>query len=139
MSDREKYARRSQRIDVVLMVVAAGESIMPQTREHFEICRLLGPAPRRHRDDEIRHADADTLEPRMEMKSSPPDRFSKRRPSRRQRHHRRRNAALRDELARAAASASIKDASNFFRLPIDRSFSMRATAPSSPERSFPEL
>src|SRR5580698_1015066 len=29
-------------IDVVLMVVAAGESIMPQTREHFEICRLLG-------------------------------------------------------------------------------------------------
>ena len=28
-------------IDVVLLVVAANESIMPQTREHFEICRLL--------------------------------------------------------------------------------------------------
>ena len=29
-------------IDLVLLVVAADESIMPQTREHFEICRLLG-------------------------------------------------------------------------------------------------
>src|ERR1022692_1583939 len=29
-------------IDVVLFVVAADESIKPQTREHFEICRLLG-------------------------------------------------------------------------------------------------
>ncbi len=29
-------------IDFVLMVIAADESIKPQTREHFEICRLLG-------------------------------------------------------------------------------------------------
>lgn len=29
-------------IDCVLLVVAADESIMPQTREHFDICRLLG-------------------------------------------------------------------------------------------------
>lgn len=29
-------------IDVVLLVVASDESVMPQTREHFEICRLLG-------------------------------------------------------------------------------------------------
>ena len=29
-------------IDVVLFVVAADESIKPQTREHFDICRLLG-------------------------------------------------------------------------------------------------
>jgi selenocysteine-specific elongation factor len=28
-------------IDLVLLVVAADESVMPQTREHFEICRLL--------------------------------------------------------------------------------------------------
>jgi selenocysteine-specific elongation factor len=29
-------------IDAVLFVVAADESVMPQTREHFAICRLLG-------------------------------------------------------------------------------------------------
>jgi len=28
-------------IDAVVLVVAADESVMPQTREHFEICRLL--------------------------------------------------------------------------------------------------
>ncbi len=29
-------------IDFVILVIAADESIMPQTREHFDICRLLG-------------------------------------------------------------------------------------------------
>lgn len=29
-------------IDIVLLTVAANEGVMPQTREHFEICRLLG-------------------------------------------------------------------------------------------------
>jgi selenocysteine-specific elongation factor len=29
-------------IDIVLLVVAADEGVMPQTREHFEICKLLG-------------------------------------------------------------------------------------------------
>ena len=28
-------------VDMVILVVAADESVMPQTREHFEICRLL--------------------------------------------------------------------------------------------------
>jgi len=28
-------------VDLVLLVVAADESVMPQTREHFQICRLL--------------------------------------------------------------------------------------------------
>jgi selenocysteine-specific elongation factor len=28
-------------IDVVILVIAADEGVMPQTREHFEICRLL--------------------------------------------------------------------------------------------------
>jgi selenocysteine-specific elongation factor len=114
-------------IDVVLMVIAAGESVMPQTREHFDICRLLG----------LRHgviamtksdiADADTLElTRMEIEEFVAGSFLEKAPI---------IAVsaitgdgipeLRNELARAAASASIKDASSFFRLPIDRSFSMR--------------
>src|SRR5438034_8646774 len=29
-------------IDVLMLVIAADESIKPQTREHFDICRLLG-------------------------------------------------------------------------------------------------
>lgn len=29
-------------IDLVMLVIAADESIMPQTREHFDICRMLG-------------------------------------------------------------------------------------------------
>lgn len=29
-------------IDAVMLVIAADESIMPQTREHFDICRMLG-------------------------------------------------------------------------------------------------
>src|ERR1700723_4366016 len=29
-------------IDLVLLVIAADESVKPQTREHFDICRLLG-------------------------------------------------------------------------------------------------
>lgn len=29
-------------IDLLLLVVAADEGVMPQTREHFDICRLLG-------------------------------------------------------------------------------------------------
>ena len=29
-------------IDLVMLVIAADEGVMPQTREHFDICRLLG-------------------------------------------------------------------------------------------------
>ena len=29
-------------IDLIALVIAADESVMPQTREHFDICRLLG-------------------------------------------------------------------------------------------------
>jgi len=29
-------------VDLVMLVIAADEGVMPQTREHFEICRLLG-------------------------------------------------------------------------------------------------
>src|SRR5438045_5977220 len=29
-------------IDLVMLIIAADEGTMPQTREHFDICRLLG-------------------------------------------------------------------------------------------------
>jgi len=42
-------------IDVLLLVIAADESIKPQTREHFDICRLLGVKRWRGGADEERH------------------------------------------------------------------------------------
>ena len=42
----EKFVRHmvagASGVDIVAMVVAADEGIMPQTREHLEICQLLG-------------------------------------------------------------------------------------------------
>ncbi len=42
----EKFVRHmlagASTIDLVMLVVAADDSVMPQTREHFEICRLMG-------------------------------------------------------------------------------------------------
>jgi selenocysteine-specific elongation factor len=49
-------------IDFVLLVVAADESVMPQTREHFDICRLLGVAGGVIALTKIDLVDADTLE-----------------------------------------------------------------------------
>jgi selenocysteine-specific elongation factor len=41
-------------IDFVIFVVAADESIKPQTREHFDICRLLRIPAGRCCDHEVR-------------------------------------------------------------------------------------
>ena len=114
-------------IDLVLMVIAAGESIMPQTREHFEICRLLGLRRGVIAITKSDIADADTLElTRMEVEEFVAGSFLEDAPM---------IAVsaitgagiteLRNALSTVATNTSIKDASNFFRLPIDRSFSMR--------------
>ena len=49
-------------IDAVVLVVAADESVMPQTREHFEICRLLGVPDGVIAITKADLADADTVE-----------------------------------------------------------------------------
>ena len=49
-------------LDAVLLVVAADESVMPQTREHFEICRLLGLSRGIIVITKADAADADTIE-----------------------------------------------------------------------------
>src|SRR5437764_5293537 len=56
-------------IDMVLLVVAADESVMPQTREHFDICRLLRVPTGLIALTKTDLADADMLElARMEVR-----------------------------------------------------------------------
>lgn len=114
-------------IDLMLLVIAADESIKPQTREHFDICRLLG----------VRHGvialtkcdlvDADSLTlvqleieeylrgsflagaPIVPVSSKTGEGISE----------------LQRSLVAAAAHVIGKDATRAFRLPIDRSFSMK--------------
>lgn len=113
-------------IDVVLLVIAADESVKPQTREHFAICRLLG----------IRHgivvltkkdlADAEMLElSRLEAAELVRDSFLEGAPVVVV------SAAtgegldgLGDELVRVAARVGDRDTQGIPRLPVDRSFTL---------------
>jgi selenocysteine-specific elongation factor len=114
-------------IDVVLFVIAADESIKPQTREHFDICRLLGIAR-----GVIALTKADLVDDeilglvRLEAEEMVQGSFLE-------------GAAmvpvssvtgaglddLRRELARAAEAVPEKSAGGHFRLPIDRVFSVK--------------
>jgi selenocysteine-specific elongation factor len=114
-------------IDLVLLVVAADESIKPQTREHFEICRLLGI-----RSGVVALTKSDLVDPeiaglvRLEVEEFVAGSFLEGAeivPA---------SAATRSgleelkaALLRAAAKTANKDSSRHTRLPIDRSFSMR--------------
>ncbi len=114
-------------IDLLLFVIAADESIKPQTREHFEICRLLG----------IRHGivvltKTDLVDPeilelvRLEVEDFVAGSFLEDAPV----------VAvssvtgagleeLKQQMIRIAYICTAKDASRHFRLPVDRSFSLK--------------
>ncbi len=49
-------------IQAVLLVVAADESVKPQTREHFDICRLLGIEAGNYRSDQNRPRECRTAQ-----------------------------------------------------------------------------
>lgn len=114
-------------IDVVMLIVAADESIKPQTREHFDICRLLA-IPRGvvviTKSDLV---DADALElVRLELEEFVRGSFLENAPI--VPVSARTGAGLdrlRDALSRIAQEAPAKDSSRHFRLPIDRSFAMK--------------
>lgn len=114
-------------IDIVLMVIAAGESVMPQTREHFEICRLLGLQHGVIAITKADLADADTLElTRMEIEEFVAGSFLEKAPIIPVSSVTGEGIPeLRQALVDAASQAAAKDASSYFRLPIDRSFSMK--------------
>ena len=114
-------------VDVVMLVIAADEGVMPQTREHLDICRLLS----------IRHglvvlnkcdkADADWISLQEEeirkfvggtfLQDAPIVRVSS--------TNGEGIPALVAALDRIAAGVAGKDSSHYFRLPVDRSFTMK--------------
>lgn len=114
-------------VDFVLLAIAADESIKPQTREHFEICRLLGI-----RRGIVVLTKADLAGPDLvELTRLEADEFVK-------------GSFLEgapivavssttgqglDELRACmldlGRSLTSKDSTRYFRLPVDRSFSMR--------------
>ena len=116
-------------IDLVLMVIAADESIKPQTREHFEICRLLS-IPRGitviTKSDMV---DEDTLSVvRMEIEDfvrgsfldvsrSPVVAVSALKGTGLD--------ELKREIVHLAADVPARDTEALFRLPIDRVFTMK--------------
>jgi len=113
-------------IDLVLLVIAADESIKPQTREHFEICRLLGI-----RNGLIAITKADLVEPdvialvRLEVQEFVKGSFLDGAPVVAT------SAAtgagleeLRARLLELARAVPAKDVSRPFRLPIDRAFTI---------------
>ena len=114
-------------IDLVLLVIAADESIKPQTREHFDICRLLG----------IRHGvvaltKSDLVDQdlvglvRLEVEEYVQGSFLEGAPIIPVSSTTRAGLDdLRAALEHAADTIAGKDASRHPRLPIDRSFSMR--------------
>jgi selenocysteine-specific elongation factor len=114
-------------IDVVVLVVAADESVMPQTREHFDICRLLRVPAGLVALTKADLADADMLElAQLEVRELVAGSFLDGVPivpvSSRTGEG---LDALRSALVAAAANVRGRAADAAARLPIDRVFSMK--------------
>ena len=116
-------------IDLVLLVIAADEGIKPQTREHFEICRLLSVQRGITVITKSDTVDADTLGVvRMEVEEFVRGSFLDVACSPMIAVSSKTGAGLdhlKRELAIAAAEVPAKDSTALFRLPIDRIFVMK--------------
>jgi selenocysteine-specific elongation factor len=114
-------------IDLVVLVIAADESIKPQTREHFDICRLLG-IPR----GIVALTKSDLVDPdvlglvRLEIDEFVRASFLQGAPVVPVSATTGRGLdVFKKELLRVAETVPAKDAIQYFRLPIDRAFSMK--------------
>lgn len=116
-------------IDLVVLVIAADEGIMPQTREHFDICRLLAVRSGITVLTKSDAVDAETLEVvRMEVADFLRGSFLDSARSPIVAASSRTGAGLDDVkgvLARTAGEATVKDSHALARLPVDRVFTMR--------------
>jgi selenocysteine-specific elongation factor len=113
--------------DAVMLVVAADESVMPQTREHFEICRLLHIPAGLVVLTKSDLVDAETIElVRMEVRELVAGSFLEHAPivpaSSRTGEG---LDTLRAALLSLGRSAESRPAAGSARLPIDRVFSMK--------------
>jgi selenocysteine-specific elongation factor len=114
-------------IDLVLLVISADEGIKPQTREHFDICRLLN-IPRGitvlTKSDLV---DAETLEiVRLEVEDFLRGSFLQGAPIIAVSSLKRTGLdELKRVLAQVASEVTTKNTQGTFRLPIDRVFSMK--------------
>lgn len=114
-------------IDLVLFVIAADESIKPQTREHFDICRLLNITKGIVVLTKADLVDSDILElVRLEVDEFVRGSFLEGAPMLAVSSTTASGLPeLREELLRQAAGIHEKSSSRHLRLPIDRAFSMR--------------
>ena len=114
-------------IDLVLLVIAADESIKPQTREHFDICRLLGVTRGVVALTKSDLVDADMLGlVRLEVEEYLRGSFLERAPvvpvSAKTGAG---LAELKKALHDVATEIPGKDTARYFRLPIDRAFAIK--------------
>ncbi|MCU0227632.1 MAG: selenocysteine-specific translation elongation factor [Bryobacterales bacterium] len=114
-------------IDFVLLVVAANEGVMPQTVEHFHICRLLGI---RHGMVVLTKCDlADELSLRLaraQIEALVSGSFLDGAPVREVSSHTGQGmAGLVAELANLAEAVPPRSHGALFRMPVDRAFTMK--------------
>jgi selenocysteine-specific elongation factor len=114
-------------IDALLFVVASDESIKPQTREHFEICRLLGIRQGVIALTKSDLADPDTLElVRLEVEDLVANSFLAKAPILHVSAHTGAGLdQLRESLTAIASNSKPRNAAGYFRLPVDRAFSIK--------------
>jgi selenocysteine-specific elongation factor len=114
-------------IDLVVLVIAADEGVKPQTREHFDICRLL-EIPRGiialTKPDLVSAEELDSVRLDVEefvrgsfLQDAPIVPVSAKTGAG--------LTELREVLGKVAAQVPLRDTRTYFRLPIDRAFAMK--------------
>jgi len=114
-------------MDLVLLVIAADELIRPQTREHFDICRLLGVQRGVIALTKCDLVDGDTRElARLETEEFVKGTFLESAPIVEVSAKTGQGLGeLKAALRHAAREVRAKDTARYFRLPIDRSFAVK--------------
>jgi selenocysteine-specific elongation factor len=116
-------------MDIVLFVVAADEGVMPQTREHFDICRMLGierGITVVTKSDLVNAEELAAL--KQDLGGFLKDSFLDPARAPMVAVSTKSGAGLNDlkaALGTVAAAAPTRDADSFLRLPIDRVFAMK--------------